>query len=292
MKIKKLIPFFLIAPVSLFSTSPINVQNSNNISTKNESTTEDKWNIFIEQKYVQSILNRIYKSDDTKKNEYIQSQKDLGQEYSKEIKKWLYFGNNVAKTFDYDGKSFWNSNTMPYALKQAQNKLNELYKKNWLWFLFNLENLEFAYYPQFDQFQGSSANIGLETQENALKLSSFYTPKSNQILDYAVQIQDYDESKNINYFLLTNEGFIIDIEINDYNDPEYDDDITISAYLSIYSAVINKKNIKDIFNINKYVLDSKDFYEVESDKSREILFKEHYGGSILRFTLYDIKIDN
>lgn len=254
MKINKLLTLFSILSLSIL---PLSCQNTGRYSTKKEIITtsiknenyilEQQWNNFIRQESISKILNLIF-DDDTKKTEFINAQFQLIQntKYAEEFKKSLIFSNNVSLGFGLDGGFF---SERPYILTQSSKFLEEAKSKNWLWLLFNLTKIEFVNFPVFDQFVSSTDETSLEAKKNGMELGMFYTPKSNIFIDYTYKIESIkDYSDTYQFYLLTNEGFILNLNITKY----------VDNYSWEYSNLINNDGENFIEELNLSINESND----------------------------------
>ncbi|AWX69161.1 aromatic motif membrane protein [[Mycoplasma] anseris] len=185
-----------------------NIELTSIINTKNQ---EDlNWKNFLKNKHIQVLLDLAYDSNQ-EKQDYINSQKQLGNKYIQDLKKWLYFGNPIVSIFKDDG----DYDTKPYVMKKGQEEvLQTLLEQNWLTFLYHLKDFVFIFAPVFDQFMSNVNNTILDAHEKNLKLGAFYLPETNNIIDFTIQKYADDEDElQYEVYLLTEQGFILNITI-------------------------------------------------------------------------------
>ncbi|TPR54711.1 aromatic motif membrane protein [Metamycoplasma neophronis] len=254
-------------------------------SQEKNSTDEIKWNLFLQRNYVKSLLKLVFKNDQNKIEEYIKSQREINlNEYQGKLKWSLLYASNTVLSLGFDGNFF---SPRPVLLSEASQNINELMSKNWLWYLYNLENFSFAYYPEFDKFESSTANSNNTLQENSLKLGSFYSPKTNNIIQFVTQeYENADDWKEYRVFFLTQEGFIIRLTVD--GDPESNFSVNLSQYLYSYPDLIKDKETLKSFSLQKYIQATQSFVDKPENRTEAILFQEKYGGKLLRYTLSDI----
>ncbi|WP_406614519.1 aromatic motif membrane protein [Mycoplasma corogypsi] len=299
--LKKLLALGLIAaPTLLFSLSPsinsVKNDSKNDLSEFYQLTEqeqiENKWNNFLNTKHINKILSLAFKTEQSR-NEYIKQQKAIDSSYIKELKSWLYFGNNLQSSFGSDVRNFFGS--PPYPLQTARNVVSDLFGKNWLWFLFNLDKFEFVSYPHVELFDRSRAETEIKSTENSLTLGAFYQPKSNKFIDFAVHVyEDSKDENTTNIFLLTEAGFIIKVVITDAKrdtdrKPDSPNEVNVIGYLFSYPKLIQSNNKLRDFSIVKYVIDNVSFAGLRSNNANSVIFAERYGADNLRYTVVDIK---
>lgn len=272
MRFKKLL--FVLPLFSLIPISTVSCQDNNEAykSIKEKLYTEEyklnqNWENFLNQEVIEKILNLIYK-DSNDKQDFINNQLELNKNknYLNQIKKSLIFSNNISLSFGHDGGFL---SKRPYLLSDSIKNVEEAKTKNWLWLLFNITKIEFVSFPIFDQFVSSTEESSLEAKKSGMELGLFYTPKSNIFIDFTYKIEiEKDYSETYQFYLLTNEGFIINLNITKYIDNyswEFENIINNDGedFINQISDLINsiddeserKNELLDIFNRFKQVHD-------------------------------------
>ncbi|TPE57574.1 hypothetical protein FJO69_01420 [[Mycoplasma] falconis] len=254
------------------------------IEDKKDNNKDDldyKWENFVNTTYIQMLLKYVYGIDNQDKiTAYVKSQRKLNLNYVSKLKWSLYYANNIVSSWGYQGGEW---SPKPELLRDGTENIEELFSKNWLWYLFNLDKFIFASYPDFDQFDSSIANTTNEIYANSLKLGTFYKPQSNKIIDFTVQKYDKTIDK---VYLLTEAGFIISFTINHREGEE--PFIQNYGYIHVFKNVAADKEVLQGFSLNKFIEMTEGFQAKPVDRTSEILFKEKYGGKPLRYTLIDI----
>lgn len=251
---------------------------------------EIKWKEFINRDYVLDLLNTIYNQDQTQIRDYIKTQEELllDPDYKNTLSNALTFANNLTRSF---GSNAYNKEETPYPLKNSDKVLDALTKKNWLWYLYNIDSFTYINYPAVaDLFTTTNEDNILNSLQNNLATSGFMSLKSNKVIDYTKQIiDDPDSFKTTTFFLVLDSGFILKIFLTpDWNNPSIIK-TEISNYVYSFPKIAFKDEILKHFNIKKFVISTESFGSVPQDRSQEILFKEQYGGKELRFTLVDVQ---
>lgn len=274
------------------------VHNNQKLSKQviNNNVEEAKWKNFINQDYIQALLKNVYKNNLKEKEEYIKSQMNIKDTYLNDIKWAFYYGSNNVRQYRSDGSSAWYMpKTDPLLFQKSDKLINEFSKKNWLFYLYHFNNLKFIYYPNnVDRFESSRTDTDYNTRENAQKLGAFYSPKTNDILEYTTQVyEDSETYKEISFYMLTKEGFIVNIDITDSNpkDNKSIPEVSVFGYIFTYPKLISDKELLKHFSLKEYVVSSQSFSELRNNKTSEILFKDKYGGSILRYCIYGINTE-
>ncbi|QDY86598.1 hypothetical protein FRW55_00220 [Mycoplasma anserisalpingitidis] len=261
MRFKKLLfvlPLFSLIPISTVSCQDNNEAHKN---IKQKLYTEEyklnqNWENFLNQEVIEKILNLIYK-DSNDKQDFINNQLELNKNknYLNQIKKSLIFSNNISLSFGHDGGFL---SKRPYLLSDSIKNVEEAKTKNWLWLLFNIAKIEFVSFPVFDQFVSSTEESSLEAKKSGMELGLFYTPKSNIFIDFTYKIEiEKDYSETYQFYLLTNEGFIINLNITKY----------IDNYSWEFENIINNDGEDFIDQISNLINSIDD----ESDRKNELL---------------------
>lgn len=283
-------------PLSVISCNKETIDKNEEKLTSiiNNDVQNNKWNVFLKYDYVNSILKLAFNNEE-KRSEFIQQQRNIDNSYLSDIKEYLYYANNVALSFG-SNDSFFSSKKV-IGLQEYRKKLQELFNKNWLWFLFNLDRFTFAMYNSFDQFQGSLESLSIDLQKNSLDLGSFNRPKTNEVLQFIIQEDITDENKEIQVFLLTKQGIILNINLNtklldndDNKIPEQEQntDVNIFTYSYIYPLLFQNETQLKKFDLSKYVRALKLYSTTSNKRWIKLLFDEEYGGTPLRFTIVDV----
>lgn len=280
MKFKKLL--FVLPLFSLIPISTVSCQDNNeaykNIKEKlytEEYKLNQNWENFLNQEVIEKILNLIYK-DSNEKQDFINNQLELNKNknYLNQIKKSLIFSNNISLSFGHDGGFL---SKRPYLLSDSIKNVEEAKTKNWLWLLFNIAKIEFVSFPVFDQFVSSTEESSLEAKKSGMELGLFYTPKSNIFIDFTYKIEiEKDYSETYQFYLLTNEGFIINLNITKY----------IDNYSWEFENIINNDGEDFIDQISNLINSIDD----ESDRKNELL--DIFNRFKLVHDLYKSKINN
>ncbi|QJR44202.1 aromatic motif membrane protein [Mycoplasma miroungirhinis] len=343
---KKILMFSSLLSTSLLPILAISCTNSQNNTkdenqlktifiTDNNTQKEQNWNIFLNYEHVNALLNLVFKNEADKK-EYIQKQKNIPDDYLELIKNYLFYINNIvimyrpesiSKGGIFGGGLFGNNKNSKkvVAVSEFKNKLEELYKQNWLWFLFNIDKFVFSYNEDIDQFSGSIDLLTQDTQKNSLENSPFITLNTNQIEKYSIYEDKNDDSLNYIVYLLTKQGLILNIQLTqeldnpiDEEDEEYEDEdetndtdsqnvqsktkdnpvqnpieVEISPFAEIYPSFFENQSLIKDFDLLNYVraqIFSKNIGS--SKKAFKIHFDDKYGGSPKRFTLVYVNNEN
>lgn len=284
---------------SLISCTKENKQDEkkslNQIIEGNENANEREWKNFLNRDYVKEILRLSFDDDVEAKNKYIAEQKKLNNniEYSKKLKEALIYGNSLKASTSYNSDDF---SLQPKLLFQNGKKIfNELKSKNWLWFLYNLPKIIFGYFPPMNKFESSDEQSALTAQGNSLILGHFYKPKSNEIIQYTTQVTKNDKNGERTYdvYLLTKEGFILQLTIDwakDDEDNKIKPSVKLFGYIYTYPNIVKDRNNLNIFNIQKYVIANTESFDDINNRTLQILFQDQYGGSPLRYTIIDVSL--
>ncbi|MEA4206088.1 aromatic motif membrane protein [Mycoplasma sp. 1199] len=290
MKISKLFKkILMISPLSLplatLSFTPNTVSKTDE-TTEQENALKLEWNNFIKQDSIWNLLNIAYK-DESQKQAYIDSQFELlsNPDYKQQIKNAFVFGNNMTQSFiqgEFDWGTF--SRIKPFLVEQSTAQIDQLLSTNWLYALFTI--------TQFDLIKSTLLdNENLDTTSNdPEKIYSNYAKiSSNQFIDY-VYAKNSDETLDDLYYLLSKNGFILEIGIEkDWQNPELLKP-KLHGYVKTFPNIINNDYILDIFDLNKYVQLFAPFGVDNSNKANtnEILFIDNYGGVKLTYTFVDV----
>ncbi|WP_027334851.1 aromatic motif membrane protein [Mycoplasmopsis felifaucium] len=292
-KLKFILPsLFLSAPLCVISCqNKSTTQEVNKLENLNiDSVKNDLWKSFINQDYIEALLNAVYGNKTDLKEKFIEEQKQIDETYLNDIRWAFYYGSNNIKQFGDDGGIF--GTKKPKLLLQSNKIIEEFNTKNWLAFLYYFDRLNFIYYPTYDLFEESADNADISARENTQKIGTFYTPKSNKIIQYTNQLyensEDYIEN---NFYLLTEDAFILQIDVSD-SEPENQENIPnvqIFNYLFAFPKMVTNPELLKTFDIKQYVAYTKSFSETGPDKSKKVIYEDELGGKMLRYTVYGIK---
>ncbi|RIV16381.1 aromatic motif membrane protein [Mycoplasmopsis gallopavonis] len=251
-----------------------------------ETTNQADFNLFAKTNVIQTILNIIY-PDKTEQQKYVNEQINLDQNYKNQVQVALRYANNITGSL----RSFYSFGGPVATIKASNDILDNLVKKNWLFFLFNLSNITFMQDPEFTRDKTAS-ELDSENAENALLYNQFYRPKSNQIIDYVVQEYSNDEWENEKViYMLTKEGYILQLNIIIPKQEDSQLSVNLSMYLYTYPKLLLSLNKTEIFDLKKFILDTKSFsdFDLYGSNTNNVLFTDKYGGAVLRYTAVDIK---
>ncbi|UUM19392.1 aromatic motif membrane protein [Mycoplasma sp. 1018B] len=252
---------------------------------------ENEFDLFLKNQHIQALLNLIYKNDNLTKEKYIQSQKKLDINYLLKLKTALRYANNLTYSLNFNRNSFFGVNKAS-ILETNEKLIKEFTRTNWLFYLFNFSKLVFV---QDQDNRGDDANSALLAErdsENLLLYQTFYQAQNNQINDYVIQEYANDDyAQELRVFLLTQEGFIIRINIELYKEENSTPSVEIYGYINTYPKLLNSNNKNNFFSLFKYISDTKGFADenLNYSESQRVLFNDHYGGIELIYTLVDIK---
>ncbi|WP_427902742.1 aromatic motif membrane protein [Metamycoplasma alkalescens] len=292
-----LIPILPTAMISCQqSNQKINEEKLSEINIKNYQ--QDKWDIFLKYEYVNSLLNLAFKDNEEEKKQYIEQQKEIINEYFEEIKTYLYYANNIISRIGSNDNDWTDKKDKVIAISVFDKKLDELYEKNWLWFLFNLDKFIFVNYNAIDQYKGNIDDLNVEFQRNSLNLGTFNQPKTNEILQFTTLLDaENKHKKEDKMFLLTKEGIILEIKISttllDQNKKEIPKEkqkhkIAINTYSYIYPKLFNNQVLLKKFDLSKYVQIKTLFENSRTNDAKKTIFDAEWGGSPLSYTIVDI----
>ncbi|MCU4706697.1 aromatic motif membrane protein [Mycoplasma sp. CSL7503-lung] len=294
------------------------IQNS---IEKNDENKE--WENFINQKYIKLILDRSFNSKE-EIQKYIQNQQSIKEKYFDDIKIASRFGNNIISDFDDDSSFF--SNGKNYITDKSADIKEELYSKNWLFFLFNINRFNFFHFSDIEPDKAFKEDFieGLETNKKIFK--DFYNPKKLQIIDAAIQeydlrelsVKNFEENeensnsskyktKETTYkyedriYFLSGEGYIYFVrvfgtkKVTKYNNNETFesknvDRVYLNQYLYSFPKLILSNDKLNDFDLKKYIdtVAPWESSKIKPSDAKRTLFVEEYGGETFRYTLIDV----
>ncbi|MFV8400862.1 aromatic motif membrane protein [Mycoplasma sp. 2634B] len=257
-----------------------------------------RWNMFLKQPAIDSILDEIYGSNIKARNQYIASQEELlHNDYSKQLSTALKYANVITRqssSYEEAGEYFWmSSRAYPYPVKQADKVIDQANSTNWLWTLFNINRFIYMQNSTFTRDNNESeASFSLRDHENKLIYSIFSNIKSNVFTQFVRQTEAYTE--DVHYYLLNQDGFIIQLDIRKETDDKTKETISkpsVFSYIKTFPKLLSASNKDTIFNLNKYVSLFASFDLDNSNKTQtdEVLYKDYYGGILLQYSAIDVK---
>ncbi len=290
-KNKKYFTFIIpsILPLAtLSSVSCNNKQEKTKVSlTKNDNQSKS-WDVFLKYDYVQSILNKAYGNNTELREKYINEQRNISPKYLEDVKSYLAYKNNIVGSFRSDD-SFGSGEA--YPINVLDSKLDEAYKKNWLWFLFNINRFVFVLYGVSDQFKAVHEKANIDAQKSSVDLGAFHKPKTNDVAKFVFGKKDA-ESNEENVYLLLKDGNILQVDLTkDKNDPSKHANVSVFTYTYFYPSVLNNDTEIKNFDLYKYVK-AELIYENNNSSTFKTLFNEEFGGDPLRATLIDVDLSN
>ncbi|MBU4690954.1 aromatic motif membrane protein [Mycoplasma zalophi] len=309
-KSNKILIFSSLLATSLLPVAAISCKNVETISNESKevsfvsekSIKEQDWDVFLKYEYVDTLLNLAFKNEEDKQK-FIESQRNISDDYLISIKDYLFYSNNIVIEYHpnsisggfsgglFGGGLFGNNNKKTkkvMADSEYKEELDKLYKENWLWFLFNLNKFTFAYNDDTNFFDGGTDSIKTNIQQDSLEHTPFITLNTNEVTRFSVFKHNTDESiQKSTMYLLTKQGVILSIEIQITNeDDEEIIEIEASPFIEIYPPLLQSKSAINNFDWPTYVraqILSKNIGE--SSRWVKMLFDDKYGGKPKRFTL-------
>ncbi|QKT05131.1 aromatic motif membrane protein [Mycoplasma sp. OR1901] len=317
-------PIALSVSCSSSNNSTNKLEMIKNSIVKTDSSKEQEWNTFINQKYIQVILDRSFNSKE-EKEKFIESQKSISDEYINKIKIASRFGNNIISEFDDGGGFLFLGNVKNLITYKSIDIKEELYSKNWLFFLFNIHRFNFFHFSDIEPDKAFKEDFIESLETNKKIFEDFYTPKKLNIIDLAVQEYDLSETssetfevneentsnkpqktKEVNYnfedriYFLSEEGYIYFVrlfgtkKVTSFSDGTKKEEQTINKvylnqYLYSFPKLVASKDKMNDFDLKKYI-DVVAPWENSKLGFRDairILFIEEYGGETFRYTLID-----
>ncbi|AJK51821.1 hypothetical protein FOY66_04145 [Mycoplasma capricolum subsp. capripneumoniae] len=241
-----------------------------------------KWDLFLNYDYVDMLLNLVYK-DQKEKQDYIEQQKSISTNKAlTELKDYLSYANGVVANYSYD--DLFDKNNEPILRKENSKKLDDFFKNNWLWTLFNIDKFEYVLFDISDQFINQRDQASINSQKDSLNYNAFKKIKSNHMQQVVLEQKDKD---NYKMYLLSTDWNILTIDINKKEEKFI---VEINTYIHIYSDFY--KNLFDPFlhfDLKKYV--KGEMLHLKSAKDQtHTKYNEQFGGKPLRLVM--INIDN
>ncbi|WAM09028.1 aromatic motif membrane protein [Mycoplasmopsis cynos] len=296
------------APIKKANTNYDKTQYLKSIVSNEKIQNDEKWDLFLSRPYIQAILKASFDSED-KKNKYIQSQKEISSDYLKELKAWVRYANNIDATFD-KGEGKRENKRTNIVTSIGSRFLDDLYNKNWLFFLYNLDKFIFIQFPNVTTDLNERNDYVDQVEVNKKVYNNFYNPESNEIIDYVIQKYDYkkaddSDSKYIyenRIFLLTKDGRIFHFDINGIetksNDKIINNELSkinpprLHSWVYSYPKLIASKDKLSEFDLKKYVEIISEWEDETYKKAtagKKAIFSDYYGKIELRYTLINVK---
>ncbi|CBV67468.1 aromatic motif membrane protein [Mycoplasma leachii] len=254
-------------------------QISNNQIVLKKEKSRSRWDTFTKFEYIDYILNTIYptKNDANAKQKYIEEQRKLDENnYFNTAKEALFYVNNIFSSYRHDAD--FDPQKEPYAWKYHKQVIHDLFSKNWLWTLFNIDRFIYAIYNENDHIQNNIT--GDQTQKNSLEFGAFRKLKSNEFSQYTIQ---EDSDNKIVVHLLSSNNIIFKVNIDKGTKT-----VDVYNYIYIYPELAKNTTESKSFDFDKYIEASIITYKdnLKSDKAK---FDELYGGKPLSLTVVDIE---
>ncbi|MFV8477690.1 aromatic motif membrane protein [Mycoplasma sp. VS410B] len=299
----------ILAPsISAFSNKHEEVVTSKPANTNKEASKDNKvnfasdltlrWQMFLKQAAIDSLLNEIYGSNTQAREKYVASQEALlHNDYIKQLSTALKYANVITRqssSYEEPGEYFWmTSRAYPYPVKQADKVIDQANETNWLWTLFNINRFVFMQNSTFTRDNNETeSSFSLRDHENKLIYSIFSNIKSNTFTQFVKQMEA--DSNDVHYYLLNQDGFIIQVDITKEIDDETKEisaKASVFSYIKTFPKLLTASNKDTIFNLNKYVSLFASFNLDNSNKTQtdEVLYKDYYGGILLQYSAIDVK---
>ncbi|MFV8434924.1 aromatic motif membrane protein [Mycoplasma sp. 3137] len=299
----------ILAPsISAFSNKHEEVVTSKPTNTNKEASKDNKvnfasdltlrWKMFLKQAAIDSLLNEIYGSNTQAREKYVASQEALlHNDYIKQLSTALKYANVITRqssSYEEPGEYFWmTSRAYPYPVKQADKVIDQANETNWLWTLFNINRFVFMQNSTFTRDNNETeSSFSLRDHENKLIYSIFSNIKSNTFTQFVKQMEA--DSNDVHYYLLNQDGFIIQVDITKEIDDETKEisaKASVFSYIKTFPKLLTASNKDTIFNLNKYVSLFASFNLDNSNKTQtdEVLYKDYYGGILLQYSAIDVK---
>ncbi|MFV8418365.1 aromatic motif membrane protein [Mycoplasma sp. VS299A] len=298
----------LTPSISAFSNKHEEVVTSMPTNTNKETSKDNKvnfasdltlrWQMFLKQAAIDSLLNEIYGSNTQAREKYVASQEALiHNDYIKQLSTALKYANVITRqssSYEEPGEYFWmTSRAYPYPVKQADKVIDQANETNWLWTLFNINRFVFMQNSTFTRDNNETeSSFSLRDHENKLIYSIFSNIKSNTFTQFVKQMEA--DSNDVHYYLLNQDGFIIQVDITKEIDDETKEisaKASVFSYIKTFPKLLTASNKDTIFNLNKYVSLFASFNLDNSNKTQtdEVLYKDYYGGILLQYSAIDVK---
>ncbi|WP_429997345.1 aromatic motif membrane protein [Mycoplasmopsis bovis] len=290
-KNKKYFAFIIPSILPLVTLSSVSCNNKQEKAkaslTKNDNQSKS-WDVFLKYDYVQSILNKAYGNNTELREKYINEQRNISPKYLEDVKSYLAYKNNIVSSFTSDDGY---GNGKAYPIDELDSKLDEAYKKNWLWFLFNIDRFVFVLYDVSDQFRAVHDKANIDAQKSSVDLGAFHKPKTNDVAKFVFAKKDA-ESNEENVYLLLKDGNILQVDLTkDEKDPSKPANVSVFTYTFFYPSVLNNDTEIKNFDLYKYAK-AELVHHNDNHSTFKTLFNDEFGGDPLRATLIDVDLSN
>lgn len=114
--------------------------------TQPKNKHESAWKRFLSNSSINNLLKDIYPNEQ-QRNEYIRSQMAIDDGYLTEIRETFIYTNNLNNENDNGSLVLYNQNT-PFKHNKKNEFTFELFEKNWLWYLFNINKFIYVLDPE------------------------------------------------------------------------------------------------------------------------------------------------
>lgn len=269
------------------------------------------WDFFLQETSIQELLDFVFDNEE-EKTKYIESQKNIDSpEFLKQIQTATYYFNYILASYTpQPRRSLFgkNESDRPYIVDQSKQFFDELFTKNWLWILFNMNKLSFVFNVDIDLFKyrGEVDQFEDDVLRSNVLNGAFYHPTNPQFIQYAKKISfdnlskkvektdDGDEMefrKDLQFYLLNSDGMIIKIDIKksyDANKQLTNTKVDMSSYLYTYPKLLSSEDKNRDFSLSKYiqvneVFTDQDENDIQAPTFEKILFQDQYGGDFLQY---------
>ncbi|WP_031489002.1 aromatic motif membrane protein [Ureaplasma canigenitalium] len=154
-----------------------------------DSELEAKWNLFLRSSVIDQLLKYTFPNE-KERNEFIKSQVSIPQSYLTELREIFTYNNDLNDDNPF-GYNPYTKTGIRYPLPYNKYKFieDELLRKNWLWYIFNIDNFIFTLEPEGATDSTIKTSFKDIAAENSLK-KQLYRPQSNQFIDYVFVTYD------------------------------------------------------------------------------------------------------
>lgn len=271
-------------------------QTKSVVQSQEQNNKENQWHLFLANQHIKSLLNLAFDNEDDKKAYIKQQQKIDSKQYMQKIAFWLNYFSVLLPTWD----GLFND-TKPLAYQNADQLYTEIFEKNWLWFLFNLDQMVFMIQPKHELFQETSEESVERIRSESIDNKIFFKPSNNVFLDASITYGDngiIDEKSDLfNIFLLHKDGFVFQFEVEKFYSDNTKKNITkkrtrLFSFVHTYPLLQqHPEQLLNNFNIRKYTEVSQ---FIRSDNpaissTAQLIFNDEYGGSNIIYKFADLK---
>ncbi|AJQ45381.1 hypothetical protein JM47_02145 [Ureaplasma diversum] len=291
-----LLPLLSIAPISLaISCTQTKSETQSKIVVDNQQIKQNQWDLFLANQHIKSLLNLVFENE-ADKLAYIKQQQNIDSKaYQEKIAFWLNYFSVLLPTWDGLFRD-----SIPLAYSTADQLYTEIFEKNWLWFLFNLDQMVFMIQPKHELFQETSEESLERIRSESIDNGIFFKPKSNIFLDASITYGDngiVDEKNDLfNIFLLHKDGFIFQFEVEKFYTDNTKKTLTkkrtrLFSFVHTYPLLQqHPEQLLNNFNIRKYTEVSQ---FIRSDNpavssTAQLIFNDEYGGNFITYKFADL----